>query len=483
MKLNKKNVVVLTGLLGAATIAGTVAYYSGFTEIEENQFNIVAGQKGESGTGTILEPNWDPDSTNALQPNMTVPKDPQLKSDAAYDTWVFMRVEMPTVSAQVEGEDAETVHDAFNYVVNEGWELIEVENSGQSDTAGTDSVYIYAYTKPLAPGETTPSLFDEMTVPDYIKLSENLTDSVDISAAMIQMEGFTTYSEAAQSIFETFEDKDIKDNVATLKTGKEVNAALKRLAGNENAISATGDHTIKSIQRSSVAPSDGIITENLATKNDKALLAWFDSGTGTIYYYTDTNGIRLPKDSSYMFAYMYELTDIEGIEDFDTSNVTNMESFFNGCEKLQTIDLSNWKTNKVENMRFLLYSCKALTGIGDLSGWNTANVKDMMGLFGYCMNLSEINGIENWNTENVTNMMWTFTGCSELVSLNLENWSTKNVTNLSSMFFSCSNLETVGNIDNWDISNVSTFSMMFMNCPAETPNWNGTWNNGTFVPA
>ena len=160
MKLSRKNAIIAAGLLSASALTGTMAYYSGYTTKKANEFTIVAGKKNQDDAGEILEPNWNPDNAENLQPNGSFPKDPQLKSNIKYDAWAFIKIEMPTIKAQIEGENEEDIHDCFNYEINEDWVLIHSENTGKSDSLSKDSVYVYAYTRPLPPGETTTPLFD-----------------------------------------------------------------------------------------------------------------------------------------------------------------------------------------------------------------------------------------------------------------------------------------------------------------------------------
>jgi surface protein len=43
---------------------------------------------------------------------------------------------------------------------------------------------------------------------------------------------------------------------------------------------------------------------------------------------------------------------------------------FQNCKNLTNLELSNWKTNKVEKMGGMFYGCSSLTNL-DLSKWNT----------------------------------------------------------------------------------------------------------------
>ena len=64
-------------------------------------------------------------------------------------------------------------------------------------------------------------------------------------------------------------------------------------------------------------------------------------------------------------------TSIEGISDWDTSNVTDMGRMFESC-KVANIDISDWNTSSVTDMHRMFCSFKAADL--DLSGWNTSSV-------------------------------------------------------------------------------------------------------------
>ena len=58
-------------------------------------------------------------------------------------------------------------------------------------------------------------------------------------------------------------------------------------------------------------------------------------------------------------------------------------------------------------------------------------------MFYKCLSLKEIN-LSNFNTNNVTNMRGMFFKCSTLKELNLSNFNTNNVIDMEGMFYGCS---------------------------------------------
>ena len=67
----------------------------------------------------------------------------------------------------------------------------------------------------------------------------------------------------------------------------------------------------------------------------------------------------------------------------------------------------------------------------DLSNFNTNNVTDMRGMFNQCHKLKQIFGINKLNTIKVDNMAGMFQECKELEYLDLSNFKTINVTNMN----------------------------------------------------
>ena len=59
-------------------------------------------------------------------------------------------------------------------------------------------------------------------------------------------------------------------------------------------------------------------------------------------------------------------------------------------------------------------------------------------MFSGCSSLKELN-LNNFNTNNVTDMRSMFEGCSSLKELNLNNFNTINVTDMNNMLYGCSN--------------------------------------------
>ncbi len=104
------------------------------------------------------------------------------------------------------------------------------------------------------------------------------------------------------------------------------------------------------------------------------------------------------KDASYMFSssdsskYFVNLETVQGIENLDTSIVTNMNSMFRGCSKLKTLDLSKFDTSEVTNMNGMFRNCTGLNTIYVSSLFNTQSLSTSDNMFTGCKKLIGGNG-------------------------------------------------------------------------------------------
>ena len=96
----------------------------------------------------------------------------------------------------------------------------------------------------------------------------------------------------------------------------------------------------------------------------------YDLNVGSSYpawYYTQREKIKTvvfdasfanarPTSCYYWFSGCNNLTEIKGIENLNTENVTNMSYMFVKCKALTSLDLSNFNTEKVTDMRGIVPS-------------------------------------------------------------------------------------------------------------------------------
>ena len=180
----------------------------------------------------------------------------------------------------------------------------------------------------------------------------------------------------------------------------------------------------------------------------------------------DASFANIRPTSCYRWFYgCKNLTNIEGIENLNTENVTYMNSMFNKCTALKSLDLTNFNTAKVTNMSYMFNECTALASL-NVSKFNTAEVKDMDFMFYNCSTLTSLN-LSNFNNAKVTTMISMFNGCTKLESLDLSKFNTAEVTDMGCMFYNCSALTSL-NLSNFNTAKVTNMSAMFENCSALT---------------
>ena len=120
-----------------------------------------------------------------------------------------------------------------------------------------------------------------------------------------------------------------------------------------------------------------------------------------------------PTSCCLWFADCFYLTEIDGIENLNTQNVTDMSWMFNCCYALTSLDVSNFNTEKVTNMSNMFGSCEKLSSL-DLSNFNTERVENMSFMFSVCSTLQTIFASDKFVTNQVFDGDGMFQGCENL---------------------------------------------------------------------
>ena len=154
-----------------------------------------------------------------------------------------------------------------------------------------------------------------------------------------------------------------------------------------------------------------------------------------------TGPLKLIGDASWMFVWLSGLTEIEGLDQVDTSEVTDMSFMFHSCESLEHLDLSSFNTKKVTDMSLMFSSCYKLSSI-DLHSFDTSSVTDMKFMFSNCRSLTSLD-LRNFNTAKVTDMSYMFQYCPNLKTLNISSFQMAQVTSKSEMLKSLPKLSTL----------------------------------------
>ncbi len=194
-----------------------------------------------------------------------------------------------------------------------------------------------------------------------------------------------------------------------------------------------------------------------------------------------------PTSTAFWFNQCKHLTSISGIENLNTSEVTDMSRMFNECIALQSLDVSHFDTKNATSMYYMFRNCSSLTSLDvshfdtrkvtdmgwmfcadslltalDVSHFNTENVTRMTSMFWWCKSLTTLD-VSHFDTRKVTDMGWMFNGCEMLENLDVSNFNTANVTDMENMFWGCRKLETL-DTDGFDTKNVTNMEYMFCAC-------------------
>ena len=235
-----------------------------------------------------------------------------------------------------------------------------------------------------------------------------------------------------------------KISTKTIKTGKWGNADLS-YDSDTNVLTVSGSHDKNNptIVKNNPGVLGGFLGDNESAKVKKVI---FDGN------------FKIVGEVKSVFIRLKGLTDIEGLENVDTSEATTMYAWFYQCISLKHVDLSHFNTSNVENMNSMFEACTNLEEI-DLSKFDTSQVTDMSYMFAGCESLKELD-LKNFNTSQVTDMSFMFAECKGLEKLNVTSFDTSKVKNMEYMFNYCASLPTV-DVHNFNTSNVTNMAAMF----------------------
>ena len=124
-----------------------------------------------------------------------------------------------------------------------------------------------------------------------------------------------------------------------------------------------------------------------------------------------------PKTTYRWFSNFWKITEIQGMEYLNTSEVTNMGHMFYYVCNLANLDVSGFDTGNVTNMNSMFFLCKGVTDL-DVSGFDTGKVTDMVNMFSNCTELTNIIMGSQFTSDESTNMDALFANCSKLCKVN-----------------------------------------------------------------
>ena len=104
--------------------------------------------------------------------------------------------------------------------------------------------------------------------------------------------------------------------------------------------------------------------------------------------FDESFAVVLPTNCYCWFNDCSALTDIQGIQNLNTTEVTNMGYMFYNCSNLTSLDLSGFDTQRVSEMNSMFFGCSKLTTIFVSNKFVVENVTQSDNMFSFCDKLS-----------------------------------------------------------------------------------------------
>ncbi|MGG5311922.1 hypothetical protein IGL76_000607 [Enterococcus sp. DIV2381] len=158
-----------------------------------------------------------------------------------------------------------------------------------------------------------------------------------------------------------------------------------------------------------------------------------------------------------MFENMSSVTELD-VSSFDTSNLLYMARMFRGTINLTKLDMSGLDTSNVTDMRLMFADVSSIAEL-DVSGFDTSNVTDMAGMFRGTINLTKLD-MSGLDTSNVTDMRSMFADVRSITELDVSGFDTSKVTDMAGMFHSMRSITEL-DVSGFDTSKVTDMSFMF----------------------
>lgn len=208
-------------------------------------------------------------------------------------------------------------------------------------------------------------------------------------------------------------------------------------------------------------------TWDISERKNGRYLAWYEDKDNNNFWEVTIAGngrVKLNKSAKLLFKALGTYAgkiEMNGIENLDTSEVTDMSYMFTDGSQYTDLDLSSFDTSNVTTMSGMFLNCSKLTNL-NLANFDTKNVVKFINLFNGCSSIENIN-LSSFDTSNATKMYAMFGNCENLKKVNLKNLDTSKVTDMEAMFFNCKSLSKI-DLSSFNTSSVERLKRMFVNC-------------------
>ncbi|KRO03362.1 hypothetical protein IV54_GL000268 [Levilactobacillus paucivorans] len=344
-------------------------------------------------------------------------------------------------------------------------------------------------TKPSAPDET-------LTSGKTTKDTEDQTEPVKVTPPVTKKTDESVTANVVPVDVSSLTDKSATDtNKLTDLTEKATAILPRKMKSRMNLLRDAAPTIINSGTNGSAKwteDSNGVMTITGGVMTDSMM---FKTSVTKLVFDGSLGKIVLPTNSSRLFEYWSNLTEIDGWENVDASNVTNMSNMFSEDISLKSLDLSSLDLSNVINMSQLLYG-----GIADQNGnhpisitsfklgSSTSKVTDMTEMLSGDSSLTDVDAAD-WNVSSLKSADSLFHGTA-ISNLDLSKWQTPELQKLTATFGDMPNLSSINvaglqtgkvtlfvqtfendpllktvDVSRWDVSGSQNFTRMFYNDP------------------
>lgn len=198
--MNGRKMAVVAAMLLVFTASArlTGAYLTDVPEKLEN--SITPGSVDVD----LTETKWNPEAARQLLPGSTVQKNPAAKNTGKNEAWIFLKVQIPvkelcTVDPVTKKKEEKAEKELFAFAAKDAWELLGKER----EEAGV--IYLYGYHSVVQPQEMTETLFEEVTLVNYLEGELDETDSLSIPVEAMAIQTNVCAADATlQDIYEQY---------------------------------------------------------------------------------------------------------------------------------------------------------------------------------------------------------------------------------------------------------------------------------------
>jgi len=146
--------------------------------------------------------------------------------------------------------------------------------------------------------------------------------------------------------------------------------------------------------------------------------------------------------------------DLSSVSDIlNLDGITTLAGLFSGCTSLTTINhIDDWDVSNITDMNQMFQFASNFNQY--IGSWDVSSVTDMFSMFSNASSFNQ--DIGGWNVSAVTNMNVMFANATSF-NQDIGSWNVSSVITMSGMFANATSFNQ--DISGWDISNVTLFGL------------------------